>query len=474
LRGASNPQTSLARRRLFGWITAIYAATLAVGASTVLPSRALAEEAPRRVALVIANEDYAGADRLQTPVSDARLIGSELAGMGYNVDLETNRTRAQMAGDLARFSRVAAGARVAVLYYAGHGFEVGGENYLIPVDVPAVRDLDQDKARTLGIPLRYALMRASEGNPQTLVALLDACRTTPARGASPTRSFTAERAATGRFVAYSSAAGGEALDSMRALGRPIDHSPFAFFLAQHLTDPQASIVDVMQQVQADVATATNGAQRPWFTSGLVGWLSLAAMPQPFEARMAPHWTGQTRGTFSTSSPASRPAALAGFGRPLSSIDADTPRHWLDEEVLVDHAALTLDAASASVLQLWSRSGDTRATTALGLAYERGTPNAGIAQDATQAAALYAQAARAGDGLAALWLGQMLARGDGVPQDIERAKGLLREAASANVTGAAASRDMLERSGAIATRSQDVVRDANLGIAANLRADQLGD
>ncbi|WP_322009419.1 caspase family protein [Paraburkholderia sp. J12] len=442
------------------------------------PARAETPDAPQRVALVIANQDYPGVDRLQTPVSDARLIGAELATMGYSVDLETNRTRAQMADDLARFSRMAAGARVAVLYYAGHGFEVGGENYLIPVDVASVRNLDQDEARARGIPLRYALLRAGEGNPQTLVALLDACRTPPARGAGPARGFAAERAATGRFVAFSSSSGGEALDSMRALGQPIDHSPFAWYLAQHITDPRVSIVDVMQQVQVDVADATDGVQRPWFTSGLAGWLSLAAVPQKYDASARPHWTGLVRGTAAdagaVASPSARPVALAGFGTRLPAIGTNTPKRWLDEEVLVDHAALTLDAASAAVLRLWSQSGDTRATTALALAYERGAPGAAMTRDAAQAATLYAQAAQAGDALAALWLGQMLARGDGVPQNADRAKDLLREAADADVIGAAAALDLLEHQGTLAPRYTDSARDANLGIAAELRPDQLGD
>lgn len=462
------------------------ALAVATASLTLTPSCARATEAAsdaRRVALVIANETYSGIDRLQTPVSDGRLLGSELASMGYVVDLETNRTRAQMASDLARFSKAAAGARVAVFYYAGHGFEVGGENYLIPVDVANVRALDQDRARTVGVPLRYVLMRAGEGDPQTLVALLDACRTTPARGGNVVRSFAAERAATGRFIAFSAAAGGEALDSMRALGQPIDHSPFAYYLAQRITDPKSSIVEVLQQVQTDVATATGGAQRPWFTSGLVGWLSIATPPQRAFASTPPRWTGALRGVSRLGDdggasrpigPPSRPVALAGFGRPVPELNSNTPRRWLDEEVLVDHAALTLDAASAAVLRLWASSGDTRAATALGLATERGAPNAGIAKDGAQAAVYYEQAAKTGDALAALWLGEMLARGDGVPRDIERAKALLRQAVDASVNGAGATLDALDRNGTIAPRHLDAARDANLGIAAALRPDQLGD
>ncbi|ABO55033.1 peptidase C14, caspase catalytic subunit p20 [Burkholderia vietnamiensis G4] len=460
--------------------------SLALAPASTSAATNMAADDARRVALVIANEDYAGADRLQTPVADAKLIGSELASLGYSVDLEINRTRPQMTADLARFSKAAAGARVALIYYAGHGFEVAGQNYLIPAGVSGVRALDQDAARSLGVPLRYVLMRASEGNPQTLVALVDACRTTPARGSDASRGFAAERAATGQFVAFSATAGGEALDSMRSLGRPVDHSPFAYFLAQRLPDAQASVVDVMQQVQADVAKATGGAQRPWFTSGLVGWLSLATPPQKAIAGATPQWSGPMRsvswptssvgagsgGTGSTS----RPTALAGFGQRLLSMESDppTPRRWMDEEILVDHAAITLDAASAAALRLWSDSGDTRATTALGLAHERGAPNAGIERDAAKAAALYGQAAKSGDGLAALWLGQLLARGDGVPKDLVRARALLRQAADASVMGAGSSLDALDRAGALPPRYQDVSRDANLGIAATLRPDQLGD
>ncbi|MFL9883666.1 caspase family protein [Paraburkholderia agricolaris] len=477
----SVPVAAFATRCVSAWsraAAAVLVAAIVTGAVTLTPSHAMAasDADARRVALVLANEDYAGADRLETPVSDARLIASELATLGYAVDVEINRTRAQMLGDLANFSRAATGARVALVYYAGHGFEVGGQNYLIPVDVPGARALDQDQARSLGVPLRYVLMRASAGNPQTLVALLDACRTTPARGTAKEPGFTAERAATGSFIAFSAAAGGQALDSMRTLGRPIDHSPFAYFLAQRLPDAQASIVDVMQQVQADVAKATGGAQRPWFTSGLVGWLSLATPPQKAIANEPSHWTGQIRGVSLAASPLSRPAALAGFGHRPSSMNDNPPtqRTWLDEELLVDHAALTLDAASAAVLKLWSDSGDVRATTALALAYERGAPNAGIARDAAHAAALYDRAAKAGDALAALWLGELLARGDGVPEDMDRAKELMRQAADASVIGAGGQLQLLTTNGKIAPRDQDFVRDANLGVSASLRPDQLGE
>ncbi|WP_322009408.1 caspase family protein [Paraburkholderia sp. J12] len=255
------------------WACALLAACVLLGSAS-----AHAGGAPR-VALVIGNADYRGTDRLVSPALDAELIAQSLRGIGFSVDLEENRTRAQMLGDLDTFSRTAAHASIALLYYAGHGFEMGGENYLIPVDMPVpVGQIAQADLMRYALPLRYILGTASRGEPRALLMLLDACRSGAVRGGA-TPSMAPVQAAHGTLIAFATQPGGAALDSFSVGSILHQHSPFAWYLSQQIAGG-GDIVAALGKTQVDVSVATGDAQRPWFNNGLIGNLRLADSTAP--------------------------------------------------------------------------------------------------------------------------------------------------------------------------------------------------
>ncbi|WP_167760080.1 caspase family protein [Paraburkholderia pallida] len=237
-----------------------------------------AASAPR-VALVIGNAVYHAPDRLGSPSSDASLIAGTLRSIGFVVDLEENQTRAQMLDALDRFGAAASKASIAVIYYAGHGFESGGENYLIPVDLPMpVGKVSLSDLQRYAVPLRYVRSIASRGEPRALVVLLDACRSAALRG-SVNQSMASVDAGHGELIAFATQPGGAALDAFWLGGTRYEHSPFAWYLNQQMQSGD-DVLTMLRHTQVMVAAATADTQRPWFNDGLVGDLKLSDTVAP--------------------------------------------------------------------------------------------------------------------------------------------------------------------------------------------------
>jgi uncharacterized caspase-like protein len=132
--------------------------------------------AAERVALVIGNSEYAGAPYLNNPQRDAQAIARALTGIGFQVTGPLlNQSKAQMEAALGRFGQQAQGATAAVVYFAGHGVEVGGQNYLLPTD--AVLDRESD-ASLRAVALNVVLDQMGGASNYRLV-ILDACRDNP-------------------------------------------------------------------------------------------------------------------------------------------------------------------------------------------------------------------------------------------------------------------------------------------------------
>ncbi|WP_028224088.1 caspase family protein [Paraburkholderia ferrariae] len=257
----------------------LFVCALSLAGAVLMPAPAHASGIAPRVALVVGNTDYRGTDRLVSPSPDAELIAQSLRRIGFTVDLEENRTRAQMLGDLDTFSRAAAHASIALLYYAGHGFEMGGENYLIPVDMPVpIGQVSEGDLMRFAVPLRYVQSTASRGEPRALVMLLDACRSAAVRGGT-TPSMAPVVAAHGTLIAFATQPGGAALDSFSVGSIRHQHSPFAWYLSQAIAGG-GDVVAALGKTQVDVAAATGDAQRPWFNNGLVGNLKLSDSMAP--------------------------------------------------------------------------------------------------------------------------------------------------------------------------------------------------
>jgi tetratricopeptide (TPR) repeat protein len=219
----------------------------------------------RRVALVVGNGAYRNVHALANPPRDARLIAGVLKEVGFQtVTLSTDLTRDKFFETLRAFARDAEQADWAVVYYAGHGFEIGGVNYLVPVDARLAADKD---AQTEAVALEQVIAAVGGARKLRLV-MLDACRDNPF---APTmqhtialklvdKGFSNIEPGAGFMIVYAAKHGETALD-----GDGTD-SPFATVLARDIREPRVEIRKLFDIVRDDVWAATRHAQQP-FTYG---------------------------------------------------------------------------------------------------------------------------------------------------------------------------------------------------------------
>lgn len=302
-----------------------------------------------KYALVIGNAGYLGADRLTTPLNDANLIASRLKRLGFQVTHYDNLDRRAMFADVADFATRARSADVIAFYYAGHGFEVNGQNYLIPVNLSQPIDrLGSAALQREGVSLEVIRGALARAGARAQVIVIDACRTPPGRGVEK-HTMAPAQAANGVVLAWSTAPGSAAIDSMQALGKPIDHSPFAYYLAANLAQSQLGIIQVLQRTQQEVSVATGNVQRPWYSSGLVGTLRLAAN------NAGPAGTARPSGRYTT-------AQRRGVGGQLTQA---AEALWDSEWRAIIGAQGSLDASRIRSLQAQAAQGDHRAQVILG-------------------------------------------------------------------------------------------------------------
>lgn len=218
----------------------------------------------RRVALIVGNADYTAVSRLANPTADATLIAGALKQAGFtSVDIKRNLGKAALETALREFGRKADGAELALVYYAGHGIEVGGQNYLIPVDAKLERDRDVDVEAT-----RLDTLLGHAEGARLRVVILDACRNNPfvsrMERSIKTRSVgrgLAEVEPEGEtLVVYAAKAGATASDGTGA------NSPFAEALARRLPEAGVEINMTFRRVRDDVLARTSRGQEP-FTYG---------------------------------------------------------------------------------------------------------------------------------------------------------------------------------------------------------------
>jgi tetratricopeptide (TPR) repeat protein len=221
----------------------------------------------RRVALVIGNSAYERVPRLANPDADAQAFAAALQRLGFSEVVEKHDLGlAALTSALKDFGDLAADADWAVIYYAGHGIEVGGRNYLIPVDarIAAASHVDDE-----AIPLERVLAKAESARKLKLV-ILDACRVNPfaARLAGSRRSIGRGLAriepAGGVLVAYAARDGAAAED-----GGP-GHSPFTAALLKHIAEPGLDIGLLFRKVRDTVLAETRQAQEPFTYGSLPG------------------------------------------------------------------------------------------------------------------------------------------------------------------------------------------------------------
>ncbi len=251
-------------------------ALLSSGAAPATEAAPQAKPAERRVALVIGNGRYAHATHLPNPSNDARAIGAALRDLGFEVIEGIDLGRSMMEQHLRDFLQRSSSARIALMFYAGHGMQVDGRNYLVPVDarLAARTDLDAD---TVDLD---KIVAALDDEIRANIIMLDACRDNPlaqllekaarSRSIAPRGGLAAySSVGTGTLIAFATAPGHVAQDGDGA------NSPFTTALLKHIRTADLEVRQMMTRVRAEVAAATGRKQIPWDNSSLLGDIYLA-------------------------------------------------------------------------------------------------------------------------------------------------------------------------------------------------------
>ena len=361
---------------------------LLVAVTVLLPGAALAE----RVALIIGNADYEYVGTLKNTINDARDIGATLEMIGFDVTLVLDATQTELIDALDEFAFRAETADLALIYYAGHGVEIQGVNYFIPVD--AEIQSNQDIQR-LAVSLDQVL-EAVDAARVMRVVIIDACRNSPFSdlidtSVSPDGTVAADGTTRGAgvaglaavdpdrgtLIAYAQRPGEVSLDGVG------DNSPFAAALVNNLTEPGLEIGLMFRQVRDEVLAGTRNLQEPYVNNSLTGTPFFLAGPAEGQIDVA--------------------------------TIADPQQAW---------ANLSIDQEAQLIAQ--AEIGDTRSL--LGLAYVRLNPQ-DSRYNLAEAVSYLERAAAAGMPDAQFELAKLYEQGIGVAADPARALDLYRASAA---------------------------------------------
>jgi hypothetical protein len=412
-----------------------------------------------RVALVIGNGAYRHVPALPNPTRDATDVAALLRRAGFEVMLGTDLDRAGMDDLVYRFAKTAAKAQVAFAFYAGHGVQVGGSNYLIPVD--AVIEDDTDLLRLT----RLDDVISGTGRAKALaVVAVDACRDDPLavrmllaqQQDGPTRSLLRSEAGTGlaapfslpprTLVVYAAAAGRTAADGADR------NSPFTEALLRHLGEPE-DVRLVFGKVADAVWEASQQRQRPDMWNSLGGEKVFLVRPEAVAQALDAQLTAGERrairrslarlGLFRGPEDEGRfGPALRGAVREFQARQGEPATGFLTVQQTVAlhdqarHRGAPEPLPKVDLSDLLERQGDDspevrrEAQRLMGAVLDEAYETGPLPKHMARAARLYRKAAEAGDVDAALALGRILRDGDGVEADPKEAAGWLRMAADA--------------------------------------------
>lgn len=253
----------------------------------VAPASTALQGPEQRVALVIGNANYQNAPHLANPDDDAQSMAQFLNSAGFEVVAATDLTQNDMLRVVQDFSAKVASRgpnTVAMVYYAGHGVQLAGENYLVPVDakVSSPTELVNNSVRLVDV------MSTLETIPSRMrIVILDACRNNPFPQVNDAgRGLAIVDAPNGSIVGYSTAPGAEALDGTNG------HSPYTQAFLNVAREPNVPIEQLFKRVRLQVNQTTSGAQIPWESSSLTsdftffGDTAVAANRAPVKAPVA--------------------------------------------------------------------------------------------------------------------------------------------------------------------------------------------
>jgi len=220
----------------------------------------------QRLALLIGNSDYAYGGSLANPVNDVRAMKTALEGLGFTVFKYENCTQKAMKRAMDEFGKKLKGKDVGLFFYAGHGVQAKGHNYLIPADAKLnnENDAEYDCVRADRI-----LAKMESAGSRTNIVILDACRDNPFerswhRGTEG-NGLAFMNAPSGSLIAYSTAPGKTALD-----GGGGKNSPYTSALLEHISTPDITVIEMFQEVRSAVMAVSDSKQIPWESTSLRG------------------------------------------------------------------------------------------------------------------------------------------------------------------------------------------------------------
>jgi len=233
--------------------------------------------AAKRVALVIGNDAYEHVTKLQKAVNDAEAMGETLEAIGFKVQRARNIGRRDMNFQIQKFTAELEAGDEALFFFAGHGVEIHGRNYLLPTDIPQAVPGQENFVTAEAVPVDSILNRIRERGTRVSILVLDACRDNPfskkgTRNLGGTRGLARMPAPEGSFIMYSAGVGQTALDRL-AEGDPHRNSVFTRSLIPLLRIPGLSLTETARRVRRDVqqlARTVSHQQRPAYYDEITG------------------------------------------------------------------------------------------------------------------------------------------------------------------------------------------------------------
>jgi len=253
----------------------------------------LAAPSNRKVALVIGNGNYTATSPLPNPAADARLMAQSLRDVGFEVIEKTDLGRRDMLRAIVEFGDKLEEGGVGLFFYAGHGVQVGGANFLIPVDADIKRE---EHVEAEAVDVNSVLRTMDAARNRLNLVVLDACRNNPfARSfrSAGSGGLAQIQAPSGTLIAYATAPGQVAEDGKG------ENSPYTTALVRAMKVPGLTAEEAFKRVRIDVSANTQQRQTPWESSSLTGDFFFAGAPAPGGAAA------------SAPAPAASPAAAGG-------------------------------------------------------------------------------------------------------------------------------------------------------------------
>ncbi len=231
--------------------------------SKIYTNKALEE---KRIALIIGNSDYKYVPKLANPGNDALSINEVLKQLNFTVKKCENLDLNQMKTAIDDFGKDLNNYNVALVYYAGHGIQVNGLNYIVPVDAQIYNESDVDYSC---IQVNRILVKMQSARIKTSLVILDACRDNPFTGTwqgNPlSEGLALMDAVSGTLIAYATAPGKTAAD-----GKNLSNGMYTAAFLKHVKTPGITVMEVMQRVRTMVKEESNGQQIPWESTSLEG------------------------------------------------------------------------------------------------------------------------------------------------------------------------------------------------------------